>query len=132
MILVDSSVWIDYFNGKLIWQTDSLDFHLSHSFVILGDLIFAEVLQGFRSDSDFRIAKRFLDQLAFRRIGGYEVALEGARVYRQLRKSGITVRKTIDVFIATFCMMESLELLHNDRDFEPIAERFPLKVVPHP
>lgn len=127
MILADSSVWIDYFNGKIDWRTDFLNHRLSFSIVVLGDLIPAEVLQGFRSESDFQTAKRFLDDLPFRRIGGYEVAAESARVYRQLRKSGVPVRKTIDVPIAAFCMMEGLALLHNDRDFEPIAERFPLR-----
>lgn len=97
MILVDTSVWIDYFNGTSGWQTDALDHHLSHSRIIMGDLILTEILQGFRSDSDFRKAKQFLDALEFRLIGGYAVALESARMYRQLRKSGVTVRKTIDV-----------------------------------
>jgi predicted nucleic acid-binding protein len=132
MILVDTSVWIDYFNGTSGRHTDALDHHLSHSRIIMGDLILTEVLQGFRSDSDFRKAKQFLDVLEFRQIGGYAVALESARIYRQLRKSGVTVRKTIDVLIGAFCIMEGLKLLHNDRDFDPIAERFPLNTVSSP
>jgi len=126
MILVDSSVWIDYFNGESTWQTDLLDAYLSAIPIIMGDLILAEVLQGFRSDKDFDTAKTFLDALPFRQMGGYQVAVQSARNYRKLRKMGITVRKTMDVIIATFCIIEGLTLLHDDRDFEPIASRFPL------
>ena len=129
MILVDSSVWIDYFNGKPTWQTDLLDAYLSTVPVVMGDLIFTEVLQGFKSDKDFRTAKTFLEALPFRQMGGYEVALQSARNYRKLRKTGITVRKTIDVIIATFCIIESLTLLHDDRDFDPIASHFALKTA---
>ncbi|MFO7601486.1 MAG: PIN domain nuclease [Candidatus Desulfacyla sp.] len=126
MILVDSSVWIDYFNGESTWQTDLLDAYLSAIPIIMGDLILAEVLQGFRSDKDFDTAKTFLDALPFRQMGGYQVAVQSARNYRKLRKMGITVRKTMDVIIATFCIIEGLTLLHDDRDFEPIASQFPL------
>lgn len=132
MILVDSSVWIDYFNGMPKWQTDLLDHCLSNEPVIIGDLILAEVLQGFRFQKDFETAKDFLGVLPFRRIGGYDVAVQSARHYRTLRKSGITVRKTIDVIIATFCIMEDLVLLHDDRDFEPMETRFSLKVATPP
>lgn len=132
MILVDSSVWIDYFNGKPTWQTDLLDAYLSSVPVVMGDLILIEVLQGFKSDKDFQTAKTFLQPLPFRQMGGYEVALQSARNYRKLRKTGIPVRKTIDVIIATFCIIESLTLLHNDRDFDSIASHFPLKTASYP
>lgn len=121
MILVDSSVWIDYFNGTSSWQTDLLDHSLSTTLVTTGDLILAEVLQGFRSDKDYETAKDLLTTLPFRRIGGYGVAVQSAQNYRRLRKAGVTVRKTIDVLIATFCIMEGLPLLHNDRDFDPLV-----------
>jgi predicted nucleic acid-binding protein len=127
LILVDSSVWIDYLNGQSTWQTDLLDAYLSSVPIIMGDLILTEVLQGFRSEKDFNTAKTFLDALPFRQMGGYPVAVESARNYRKLRKAGITVRKTIDVIIATFCIIEGLTLLHDDRDFDPIASRFPLR-----
>ena len=127
MILVDSSVWIDYFNGKRSWQTDLLDHMLSNVPIIMGDLILTEVLQGFKSDKDYEAAKNYLDDLPFRQIGGYNVAIQSAQNYRQLRKVGVTVRKTIDIIIATFCIIEGLTLLHDDRDFDPIASRFPLK-----
>ena len=132
MILVDASVWIDYFNGKPTWQTDLLDAYLSTVPVVMGDLIFTEVLQGFKSDKDFRTAKTFLEALPFRQMGGYEVALQSARNYRKFRKTGITVRKTINVIIVTFCIIESLTLLHDDRDFDPIASHFPLKTAVSP
>ncbi len=128
MILVDSSVWIDYFNGKRSWQTDLLDNYLSDVPIIMGDLILTEVLQGFKSDKDFKIAKSFLSILPFRPMGGYNVAIQSAQNYRRLRKAGITVRKTIDVIIATFCIIYGLTLLHDDRDFNPIASHFPLKM----
>ena len=127
MILVDSSVWIDYFNGNTSWQTDLLDDYLSDVPIIMGDLILTEVLQGFRSDKDFETAKSFLSALPFRKMGGYNVAIQSAENYRKLRKAGITVRKTIDVIIATFCIVEGLTLLHDDRDFDPITSHFPLK-----
>ena len=128
MILVDSSVWIDYFNGKRSWQTDLLDNYLSGVPIIMGDLILTEVLQGFKSDKDFKTAKSYLSLLPFRQMGGYNVAIQSAQNYRRLRKAGITVRKTIDVIIATFCIIYGLTLLHDDRDFNPIASHFPLKM----
>jgi predicted nucleic acid-binding protein len=127
MILVDSSVWIDYFNGKRSWQTDLLDHMLSNVPIIMGDLILTEVLQGFKSDKDFETAKNYLNELPFRQMGGYNVAIQSAQNYRKLRKAGVTVRKTIDIIIATFCIVEGLTLLHDDRDFNPIASHFPLK-----
>ena len=129
MILVDSSVWIDYFNGMRNWQTDLLDDLLSNDPVLIGDLILAEVLQGFRSDDDFEVAKTCLNILPFRKIGGYEIALQSAQNYRLLRKKGVTVRKTIDVIIGTFCISEGITLLHNDRDFEPMVSHLSLKVL---
>jgi predicted nucleic acid-binding protein len=129
VILVDTSVWIDYFNGNPTWQTDLLDHYLSDEPIVIGDLILTEILQGFRSDRDYNTAKSFLNALPFCQMGGYHVAIQSAQNYRQLRKAGITVRKTIDVIIATFCMLEGLALLHDDRDFEPIADHFPLKAI---
>jgi predicted nucleic acid-binding protein len=128
VILVDSSVWIDYFNGIPSWQTDLLDNYLSNVPVFIGDLILTEVLQGFRSDKDYETAKTFLSALPFRQMGGYNVAIQSAKNYRLLRKAGVTVRKTIDIIIATFCVMERLTLLHDDRDFDPMASHFPLNI----
>jgi predicted nucleic acid-binding protein len=127
MILVDSSVWINYFNGILTWQTDLLDRYLSKTPVIIGDLILAEVLQGFKSNQDYETAKDLLSALPFRQIGGYNVAIQSAQNYRILRKSSVTVRKTINVIIGTFCIMEGLLLLHDDRDFDPMVSHFSLR-----
>jgi len=128
MILVDSSVWIDYFKGKSTWQTNLLDNLLSSTPIIMGDLILTEILRGFRHDKDYKAAKSYLDDLPFRQMGGYNVAVKSATIYRLLRKQGVTVRKTIDVIIATFCIIENLTLLHDDRDYDPISIHFSLKV----
>ena len=127
VILIDSSVWIDYFNGIPTWQTDLLDHYLSNVPVVIGDLILTEVLQGFRSNKDYETAKTFLSALPFRQMGGYNVAIQSAQNYRLLRKNGVTVRKTIDIIIATFCIMEGLTLLHDNRDFDPMISYFSLK-----
>ena len=129
MILVDSSVWINYLNGITGWQTDLFDHYLSNVPVIMGDLILTEVLQGFKSNKDFETARVFLGALPFRQMGGYDVAIQSAENYRALRKAGVTVRKTIDIIIATFCIMEDLILLHDDRDFDPMGTYFSLKVA---
>jgi len=128
MILVDSSVWIDYFNGKSTWQTEKLEQLLISEPVLMGDLIFTEVLQGFRNDKDFQKAKACLSILPFESMVGYDISLQSAINYRLLRKKGITVRKTIDIIIGTFCIMNHLRLLHDDRDFEPMNVHLFLKV----
>ena len=129
MILVDSSVWIDYFNGRETWQTDLLENLFSNVPIIIGDLILTEILQGFRSDNDFKTAKSFLSDLPFRQMGGYQVAVQSAQNYRTLRKKGVTVRKTINVVICTYCILEDLSLLHDDRDFEPMVSHLSLKTL---
>ena len=129
MILVDSTVWIDYFNGRKTWQTNLLDNLLSDIPIIIGDLILAEILQGFRSDNDYKSAKSFLTDLQFRQLGGYRVAVQSAQNYRTLRKRGVTVRKTIDVIIGTYCIIEGLPLLHDDRDFEPMVSHLSLRTL---
>ena len=129
MILVDSSVWIDYFNGQQTWQTNLLDKLLSNVPVIIGDLILAEILQGFRSDNDYESAKSHLSALPFHQIGGYQVAVQSAQNYKILRKKGVTVRKTIDIIIGTYCILEGLPLLHDDSDFDPMVSHLSLKVI---
>ena len=132
MILVDSSVWIDYFNGQQTWQTNLLDNLLSDVPIIIGNLILAEILQGFRSDNDYETAKSFLSDLPFDRMGGYQVAVQSAQNYRRLRKAGVTVRKTIDSIIGTFCIIEGLILLHDDRDFDLMVSHFSLQTPTPP
>jgi predicted nucleic acid-binding protein len=129
MILVDSSVWIDYFNGKKTKKTDWLDASLGSIAIIMGDLILTEVLQGFQSDEDFRIARDLLLPLPFMAMGGQVLALESAMNYRFLRKKGVTVRNTMDVIIGTFCIHYQLPLLHEDKDFDPMVKFLGLKVI---
>jgi predicted nucleic acid-binding protein len=118
MIIVDSSVWIDYFNGTLTPQTDQLDILLSQQLIGTGDLILAEVLQGFREDKDYQIALQLFQSLQFYNMLNKRLALQTVQNYRLLRKQGITVRKTIDVMIGTFCIENDFSLLHLDKDFD--------------
>jgi predicted nucleic acid-binding protein len=127
--LVDTSVWIDYFNGQENAATRRLDELLSSTIVIVGDLILAEVLQGFRSDADHRTAKNLLMNLDVRVLGGVALALKAADNFRALRAKGITVRKTVDCVIATYCMEHAISLLHNDRDFDAFEKHLGLRVV---
>jgi len=129
MILVDSSVWIDYFNGKKTRPTNLLDASLGSIPVLVGDLILTEVLQGFNSDKEFGIAKDLLLGLPFMAMGGQALALESAINYRILRKNGITVRKTIDVIIGTSCIHYKIPLLHDDKDFDPMVKFLGLMTV---
>lgn len=129
MILVDSSVWIDYFNGRKTPQTDWLDSALGKVPIVIGDLILTEVLQGFQSERDFRIARDLLLRIPFMPMGGKDLALESAGNYRLLRKKGVTVRKTIDVMIGTFCIYHRIALLHDDRDLDPMAKHLGLDVI---
>jgi predicted nucleic acid-binding protein len=129
MIVVDSSVWIDYFNGKKTPQTDWLDSALGNTPLIMGDLVLTEVLQGFQSDEDFKIARDLLLGIPFMAMGGRALALQSAVNYRALRRKGVTVRKTIDVMIGTFCIHYRLPLLHDDRDFDPMVKFLGLKTI---
>jgi predicted nucleic acid-binding protein len=129
MILVDSSVWIGYFNGIISPQTDRLDSALGRDIIIVGDLILVEVLQGFRSDFDFYKAKELLSNFRFMEMLGLELAVKSAENYRLLRKKGVTVGKTIDVIIGTFCIHHNISLLHDDQDFDPLAKHLGLKIV---
>ena len=128
MILVDTSVWIDYFNGKNTVQTNKLDKLLSSEQIIMGDIILSEILQGFRKDSDFNKAKEALDFLQCYSISNKKIAIKSAENFRSLRKKGITVRKTTDMLIGTFCIENNVPLLHNDKDFTPL-EKLGLLVV---
>jgi predicted nucleic acid-binding protein len=129
LILVDSSVWIDYFNGAATPQTDKLDRLLGEEPLAIGDLILTEVLQGFDKDREFATARNLLSSLTLIEIGGVSIAISAARNYRALRKLGISVRKTIDTLIATRCIESRHDLLHSDRDFDPFVKHLGLRVV---
>jgi predicted nucleic acid-binding protein len=126
VILVDSSVWIDYFSGTRTRQTDTLHSALGVELVAVGDLILTEVLQGFRSDQDYRIARALFSGLTVFNLLGKTMALKSAQNFRALRKKGITVRKTADVIIASFCIESNLPLLFSDRDFKPFVKHLGL------
>jgi predicted nucleic acid-binding protein len=129
LILVDSSVWIDYFKGIITAQTERLDGLLGYEPLAIGDLILTEVLQGFVDERDFNQAMKMLTSLIIVELGGQEIAIQAAKNFRALRKHGVTVRKTIDTVIATRCIESDYDLLHDDRDFDPFAKHLGLRVV---
>lgn len=118
MIVVDSSVWIDFFRGDTSPEVDRLDELLETSEIIVGDLILTEVLQGFRRDADYAVAKQLLTDFSVVSMVGADQAILSADIYRELRKSGVTPSKTIDVWIAAFCIKWQIPLLYSDRDFD--------------
>lgn len=129
MIVVDSSVWIDYLRGSPTPETERFDFLVGRRTFLVGDLVLCEVLRGFRSEAEARRVEVLFADFAFAPMVGHDVAIEAARIYRALRGRGIVVRKTIDLLIATFCLLNSHDLLHADRDFDVFAREFGLKVV---
>lgn len=129
MIIVDRSVWIDYFNGSLTPQTDRLDSLLGYEPIAVGDIILTEVLQGFTSDKDFKQAKLLFLDIEILNMLGEKNALKSAENFRYLRKKGITIRKTIDCIIATYCIEQKYALLFADRDFLPFVDHLGLKPV---
>ncbi|MBO6535351.1 MAG: PIN domain nuclease [Balneolaceae bacterium] len=128
-MIVDSCVWIDYFNGIKSKETNRLDQLLAEGEIEILDIIITEVLQGFRSDTDFAIAKNLLSELTTFEVLGKTCALQSAENFRSLRKNGVTIRKTIDVIIATYCIENDKSLLASDRDFNLIAKHLPLKLA---
>jgi len=126
VIIADTSVWIDYFSGINSAETDTLDSALENGAVAIGDIIFLEILQGFRNDKDYKIARTKLDALDHYQMLGQGMVIKCAYNYRFLRKKGITVRKTNDVVIATFCIENKFPLLFSDRDFLPFAKHLKL------
>ena len=128
MIVVDSTVWIDFFNGMATDGVQRLRLLIGRRVILVGDLILCEVLQGFRDERDAMTAERALGAFAFASMGGRDVARKAAENYRVLRRQGITVRKTIDMLIGTFCIENGHALLHADRDYEPLAQHLGLIV----
>lgn len=129
MIMIDSSVWIDYFNGVVCAETDKLDALLGIEPLAVGDVILVEVLQGFQSDADYKMVKDLMSSLTVLEMLGEASAIKCAENYRVLRKRGITIRKTIDVFIATYCIENKCPLLFQDKDFLPFVEHLDLLPV---
>ena len=127
MILVDSSVWIDYFRGDSTPEADRLDALLGGNLLVTGDLVLAEVLQGFQRESEFNKVMQLLTSVSVVVLGGREAAIQAARNFRTLRALGVTGRKTIDTVIATRCIMDGHELLYSDRDFDPFVRHLGLQ-----
>lgn len=123
MTLVDSSVWINQFNQVPDPAVERLRRSITEGPLLVGDLILCEVLQGFRSEAQARLVERALSQYQLVTLSSPELAIKAAANYRLLRRRGITIRKTIDVIIGTFCIERGHALLHSDRDFEPM-ERY--------
>jgi predicted nucleic acid-binding protein len=129
MILVDSSVWIDYFNGDDHPYTRKVDDILGLQEIVIIDLVMTEVLQGFRVKKDFDAALKVLEAFTFEFAGGRDVAVQAARNFVYLRSIGFTIRKTVDTMIATTCILKGFQLLHNDRDFLPFEEHLGLQTI---
>lgn len=127
--MVDRSVWISYLNGKTTKETELLNQVIGVQSILMTDLIYTEILQGYREDYVFNEVKSLLDEFPFAIVGGQELALKSAQNYRFLRKKGITIRKTIDSYIATYCIEKNIALLHSDKDFEPFVEHLGLKSI---
>lgn len=131
MILVDSSVWIDYFRGVATPEADRLDAVLGAEPIAIGDLVLVEVLQGFGAEGDFERARRLLATLEPVEIGGQRIAVQAARNFRALRARGVTARRTIDTLIATRCIESRMPLLYSDRDFDPFVRHLGLRSAMH-
>jgi predicted nucleic acid-binding protein len=129
MILADTSVWIDYFRGVASRETDLLNSLLDEERIATGDLIIAELMQGFITKNQISTALQIINHLEYFDLAGKEIALKAADNYRVLRKKGVTIRKTIDTIIGTFCIEKGFKLLHNDRDFDPMEQHLGLLVV---
>jgi len=129
LILVDSSVWIDFFRGTRSAAAAHLDMLLGTEPVLMGDLILTEVLQGFVTDDDFSQARALLEPFDIVPLAGKKICTQAARNFRALRRHGVSVRKTIDTIIATCCIENGYTLLHNDRDFDAFERHLGLKVA---
>jgi len=129
VVLVDSSVWIAYFNGLACRETDLLDEILERDFVLVADLVLAEVLRGFDEPSEFEKARRALAGLEQVRVGGADNAIRAARHFQALRRRGVRAGKTVDLLIATWCITEAVPLLHRDRDYDAYVRHLGLEVV---
>jgi len=128
MTLVDSSVWIDYFRGVTSPETDKLDALLGTEVLLTGDLIVAEVLQGFSAESEFNTARQLMTtRLSVVSLVGPDNAVQAVRNYRALKARGVTIRKTIDTLIATYCIENGVSLLFSDRDFNPFVDYLGLR-----
>src|SRR5215475_12002015 len=128
-VIVDTTVWIDFFEGTNTPQSEFLDTLVRQGDAAIGDLILTEVLQGIDDDKEYRLVKRHLSDFHIYPMIGRDYALKSAMNYRKLRAKGFTIRKTVDCWIATFCIERRFPLLHNDRDFDAFEQHLKLKVL---
>jgi len=128
-VVVDTTVWIDFFKGTKTQQTQILETIVRRGEAAIGDIILSEVLQGVVDDKEFRSLKRRFADFPIYPMIGRRLAVDSAVNYRKLRAKGITIRKTVDCWIATFCIARRVPLLHDDRDFDPFEKHLGLKVV---
>ncbi len=126
MLLVDTSVWVPFFNGQISEKANALDYLLGRELVLMGDLILTEVLQGFRQDDHYAAARQVLGSLEIRTLGGEEIALSAANNYKILRRKGAPTPKITDMFVGTYCILHSIPLLHDDECFNVMEEHLGL------
>jgi predicted nucleic acid-binding protein len=131
MVTVDSSVWIDYLDGRQTAQTQTLDALLAAATqeLVLLDVVMMEVLRGFKDEKSYKTAFRLLLPFIVQTAGGKDIAITSAQIYRHLRKKGLTVRSSVDLLVAAWCLTNECELLHNDRDFGSITQYYPLQIL---
>lgn len=129
MIVVDSSVWIDFFPGAVTPEVTFLNEAMRRPAVIVGDLVLCEVLKGAASDRQAALLQTELSRFQVVPMARQDLAVTAAAHFRALRARGITVRKTIDLLIGTFCIEENLPLLHRDRDFDAMEQHLGLRVL---
>jgi predicted nucleic acid-binding protein len=129
VVLVDTSVWVDYFDQNVLWQSSVLDKLLLDDQVLMCDIIYTEVLQGFRKDKDFYLVQSILDNLPFVAMVGKELAFTTAKNYRQLRKNSLDIHNKHYMLIATYCVKNKIFLLHNNNDFNIIKKQLDLKTL---
>ena len=127
MILIDTSAWIEYFNDTEHKIVDDIEYVLDHELVCLGDLVYCEVLQGIKGKRELNIVKKVFSTLQKDIMAGFDVCEKASENYKNLRNTGVTVRKTIDIIIGTFCLENGYEIIHNDRDFTYMEKYLGLK-----
>jgi predicted nucleic acid-binding protein len=130
LIVVDSSAWIDFLNGRSASHVAALRAALGETEIIIGDLMLCEVLQGIDGERAARRVEALLRRFEIVPMAGEAIAIAAARNFRILRRKGVTVRKTIDLLIGTWCIANRRPLLHNDSDFRPMARHLGLIEVP--
>jgi len=129
MVMIDTSVWIDYLSGKDNQKTNQLNYLLNNELICIGDIILLEVLQGIRFDKEFERVSKLFHNLITHNVLNTEIAYKAAQNYRYLRAKGITIRKSVDCIISTYCIENDIILLHNDKDFIPFTKYLKLQVI---